>query len=172
MGREDAFLGEIRIFGGDYAPRGWAICDGRLLETAEHPELYALLGTTYGGGGDKFALPDLRGRLPVHQGPELTLGQAGGEERVTLTAEQIPAHRHDFRASTEPGDAASPEGRVLGTPPSLAVYGTDTPGWSLHSTTLGRVGGGQPHDNLQPYVCLNFIIALEGVTPSRDPEGP
>jgi len=172
----EAFLGEIRMFGGNFAPRGWAFCAGQLLPIAQNSALFALLGTTYGGNGQTtFALPDLRGRVPVSfgQGPGLSnyaQGQQGGTEYVTLTSGQIAAHTHPFTppssSSSQNSTATDPVGAcpgVSGTP----LYSASTDGTMLAGNT-GAAGGSQPHANVQPFLCVNFIIALEGIFPSRN----
>ena len=170
----EPFLGFISMFGFGFAPRGWATCDGQLLSIAQNTALFSLLGTTYGGNGQTtFALPDLQGRVAVHtgQGPGLSprdLGEVGGVENVTLTTQQIPAHTHGFRVNS----AAATDTAVSNNFPAVAggsvgnAYGTSQNG-SMPADTLQPVGGGQPHNNLQPYLTMNYIIALEGIFPSR-----
>lgn len=165
------YLGEIRIFGGNFAPQGWAFCDGTVLPIAQYDALYALIGTTYGGDGQTtFALPDLRGRLPLHQGTgqsSYTPGQVGGAESVTLTPNQLPAHTHTLLSGG--GSALSPAnaypGVAAGT--NSEVYGAAIGLTGFNPATITASPGGQPHDNFQPYLCLNFIIALVGIFPSR-----
>ena len=179
------FLGELRIFAGNFNPRGWAFCRGQLLAIAQNDALYALIGTTFGGDGQtSFALPDLQGRIPVGQGqgPSLsnyTLGQKAGAETVTLTTGQMPAHNHVLMASTAKGNQAVPltgsimAGPDAGNPNTTATYYVQptpnplTPS-TLAASTIGNAGGNQPHDNIMPSLCLNYIIALEGVFPSRN----
>lgn len=165
----EPFLGEVRIFGFSFAPRGWAQCDGQILPISQNQALFALLGTTYGGDGrTSFALPDLRGRVPVHRGDVVTLGQRAGAEAHTLTASEIPAHRHgaggsgDQATSTDPAGAVSASQRRRG-PRIYAAGGTPV-------ALLGdRVaGGGQAHENMQPFLALNFCIALQGLFPPRN----
>lgn len=171
----DQYVGEIRLFAGPYTPEEWAPCDGRLLEISQFELLFSLIGTTYGGDGQRtFALPDLRGRLPLStgQGPGLsnyTLGQKGGSEAVTLNAGQYPAHTHHVRASTALGAEPLPTGNVLGASAGVYLYHESTPTESLNkeSITPSR-GGAQPHENRQPYLCLSFIIALNGLYPSSE----
>ncbi|MGY4396804.1 microcystin-dependent protein [Sphingomonas sp. UYAg733] len=179
----DYFLGEIRIFAGSFAPRGWHFCDGSLQSIASNSALYALLGTAYGGDGvNTFALPDLRGRVPVHQGtgPGLTarvMGQKAGQETVALTAAELPAHTHAAFASTTPATLAGPANAVAGTVnPTATSYSfyVNTVGTSavtltpLAATSVTSAGNGQPHDNLMPTVTLSYIIALDGIFPSRN----
>ena len=159
------FIGEIRMFAGNFAPLGWAFCDGALFPISEHEALFHLIGTTYGGDGEStFALPDLRGRVPMHAGNGYILAETGGAEAVTLTGTQIPAHNHQLVASTDIPTLSSPAdaltGQAAGKP--YRVPGTTT---QLSASTLAPVGGSQPHDNMQPYVAINYIISLYGVFP-------
>lgn len=170
----DTFIGEIRIFAGNFAPRGWALCDGQLLPVSQHTALFSILGTTYGGDGrSTFALPDLQGRAPMHpgRGPGLTarrLGESGGTSTVTLDESQIPGHGHAIRANPNPGDLQGPsEKRVLArTQPGFA-WQSGAPDVDLASAAVSETGGGQPHGNLQPYLAMNFIVALQGEFPQR-----
>jgi microcystin-dependent protein len=171
------FIGEIRMFGGNFAPRGWAFCQGQILSIAQNTALFSLLGTTYGGNGQTtFALPDLRGRVPIQpgQGPGLsprTLGEAGGQETVTLIASQMPAHNHGLNVFNGPGTASSPAGAVIAAPVSGATLDkafSATPSATMSPASIGSAGGSQPHNNMPPYQCVNFIIALEGIFPSRN----
>ncbi len=164
-----AYVGEIRIFAGNYAPAGWQICDGSLLAISDNDVLFSLIGTTYGGDGHTtFALPDLRGRLPVGQGNGLSMGEAGGVEEVTLTSQQIASHGHGWLASAESSDGGtSPSGNVLARTAGLDVYTGDVAPVPLSPQMVSESGGGQPHDNIQPYTCLNFIIALFGIYPAQ-----
>ncbi|MGH7266813.1 MAG: phage tail protein [Candidatus Rokuibacteriota bacterium] len=169
----DPFLGEIRMFGGNFAPAGWAFCDGQLLSIAENDALFNLIGTTYGGDGQEtFALPDLRGRLPIHMGtgPGLSnrvLGEQGGTEVETLTVNQMPVHTHATLLSSAAGSEATPAGNVLAASPNVRLYRPGTPTVPLHPLAVAPVGGSQPHDNAMPFLCVNFIIALDGVFPSQ-----
>jgi microcystin-dependent protein len=169
----EPYLGEIRIFAGTYAIRGWAFCDGRLLSIAENEALFSLLGTTYGGDGvTTFALPDLRGRVPIHAGQAqglspYVLGQTGGSESVTLRAEQLPAHTHTFGAATRAADTATPGGNLLGNTGDVLLYHTPAGTPSMDPKTIQPTGGNQPHDNMAPFLAMNFIIALEGIYPTR-----
>jgi microcystin-dependent protein len=166
--QESPFIAEIRMFAGTFAPDGWAFCDGQLLPISQYDALFALIGTTYGGDGQStFALPDLRGRAPVHQGTTWVLGQSTGSEQVTLTTGQLPSHAHAEAASTSPGDSDSPVGRVparnaAGSP----VYGSNVDA-TLAAGALQAAGGSGPHANMQPYLAINFIISLFGVFPSQ-----
>jgi microcystin-dependent protein len=163
------YVGEIRMFAGNFAPAGWMFCEGQLLPISEYETLFNLIGTTYGGDGQStFALPDLRGRLPIHQGNGFTLAEDGGVETVTLSVPQIPAHSHAFLATVAAGGSAVPTNNVLG---ALSTAGNllyipaagTTP---MAPNACGSIGGSQPHDNFQPYLCVNFIISLFGVFPS------
>lgn len=168
----EPFLGQITMFAGNFAPLGWAFCAGQLLQISENEALYSLLGTTYGGDGvESFALPDLRGRAPVHrgQGPGLsnrTIGEAGGVESATLTSDQLPPHTHTLVARGAPGGSATPQAstpaRAL-----VSLYGALPSDANMSASAIGTAGGGQPHDNMQPYLCVNFIIALQGIYPSQ-----
>jgi microcystin-dependent protein len=158
------------MFAGNFAPAGWMFCEGQLLPISEYETLFNLIGTTYGGDGQTtFALPDLRGRLPIHQGNGFTLAQTGGVETVTLTASTIPAHSHPFLASVDDGGQTTPSGNVVakivgGTP---SAYTQGTPGTPLAPGSISSTGGSQPHDNFQPYLCIDFIISLFGIFPSQ-----
>jgi microcystin-dependent protein len=161
------YVGEIRMFAGNFAPAGWMFCEGQLLPISEYETLFNLIGTTYGGDGQTtFALPDLRGRLPVHQGNGFTLAETGGVETVTLTTSQIPQHQHPYLASTDGGATADPTGNVLAAVPNIKAYIQQAPTAALAAQSIGSTGGSQPHDNFQPYLCIDFIISLFGVFPS------
>ena len=160
------FVGEIRIFAGNFAPAGWMFCEGQLLPISENETLFALIGTTYGGDGEStFALPDLRGRLPLHQGNGFILAETGGAEEITLTVQQIPTHTHPLTATTAVGTAASPQGSVLAASGSSNVYRQGPSAVALSNQTVAPVGGSQPHTNFQPYLCVDFIISLFGIFP-------
>lgn len=162
------YVGEIRMFGGNYAPSGWMFCDGSLLAIAENDTLFNLIGTTYGGDGQEtFALPDLRGRLPVHQGNGFALAQTGGVETVTLTTNQIPAHTHPLLASTAVVSDTTPLNNVIGQSASFQIYSQQAATVAMAANAIAPVGGNQPHDNRQPYLCVNFIISLFGIFPSQ-----
>jgi microcystin-dependent protein len=167
------FVGEIRIFGGNFPPAGWAFCDGSLVAISENDALFQLIGTTYGGDGQTtFALPDLRGRVPMHQGggPGLSnriIGEAGGVETVTLTTNQIPAHSHAPLAVSGSGNQATPQNGVwAGAANSL--YSLNAPSLALNATLGSVVGGSQPHDNLMPFLAVSFIISLFGIFPTQN----
>ncbi len=160
------YVGEIRLFGGNFAPAGWMFCDGALLPISENETLFQLIGTTYGGDGQStFALPDLRGRVPIHQGSGFILAETGGVEEVTLTVNQIPAHSHPMLASLDIPTLATPANNVTGQA-ARKIYRSGTPGIALNANAVGAVGGSQPHTNFQPYVCVSFIISLFGIFPS------
>lgn len=166
------YVGEIRMFAGNFAPAGWMFCEGELLPISEYETLFNLIGTTYGGDGQStFALPDLRGRLPLHFGNGFTLAEAGGVETVTLTVSQIPAHSHAMLATTAPGNSRSLNGGLLArdSEGKLPIYcaASGTPPVALTPSTIGSTGGSQPHNNFQPYLCVNFIISLFGIFPSQ-----
>ncbi len=163
----EPFLAEIRIVGFNFAPRGWAFCDGQILPINQNQSLYSLLGTTYGGDGrTSFALPDLRGRTPIHVSDAHQRGSKGGAETVTLTAAEIAAHTHAAKASSAAGNQGQPTAHVLA---SVAdIYGTPGTTTALRSGTVTNTGGGQSHNNMQPFLTLNFVIALKGLFPSRN----
>ena len=162
----DPYVGEIRMFAGNYAPAGWLFCEGQLLSIAENAVLFQLIGTTYGGDGiNTFALPDLRGRLPIHQGPGIVLGQLGGSETVTLTTQQMPAHTHTVYATTNSNTASLPGGNYLASGPD--IYDQNKPGTDTMGPAISSAGGNQPHNNFQPYLCVDFIISLYRVFPSQ-----
>ncbi len=161
------YVGEIRIFAGNFAPAGWMFCEGQLLPISENETLFQLIGTTYGGDGQStFGLPDLRGRLPLHQGNGRILAETAGTEEVTLTVQQIPVHTHSLLASTAFAGDSNPFQRVTATSTGASIYGGTGAPVPLHAQALQPTGGSQPHDNLMPYLCLNFIISLFGIFPS------
>jgi microcystin-dependent protein len=164
------YFGEIRIFAGNFAPAGWMFCEGQLLPISEYETLFNLIGTTYGGDGQStFALPDLRGRVPLHFGNGFTLAETGGVETVTLTSAQIPAHTHPLLATTNAANASAPVGKLAAITQASTVtpYGADGPIVSMNPSSVGVSGGSQPHNNLQPFLCLDFIISLFGIIPSQ-----
>lgn len=164
----EPFLAEIRMVGFNFAPRGWAFCDGQILPINQNQSLYSLLGTTYGGDGrTSFALPDLRGRTPIHTGEGHQLGQKSGAETVTLTAAEIAPHTHAFKASSSAGIDRNSTAQILAGADTYRdpEAGTTT---ALRSGTITNAGGGQAHNNMQPYTALNFTIALQGLFPSRN----
>lgn len=160
------YVGEIRIFAGNFAPAGWMFCEGQVLPISENEVLFQLIGTTYGGDGQStFALPDMRGRLPIHQGNGFILAENGGAEEVTLTASQIPNHSHPMLASADTASIRDAGGNILGRTTAEAYASEFTPE-VLSPQAVGPVGGSQPHTNVQPFLCLNFIISLFGLLPS------
>ncbi len=161
------YIGEIRMFAGNFAPAGWIFCEGQTLPISENEALFQLIGTTYGGDGEEtFNIPDLRGRLPLHQGNGFVLAQAAGVEEVTLTVQQIPVHTHPLLASASPASAANPSGNMLAESGSSNVYRPAPTSVTLNANTVGPAGGSQPHTNFQPYLCVNFILSLFGIFPS------
>jgi microcystin-dependent protein len=168
------FIGEIRMFGGNFAPQGWAMCQGQLQDISQNEALFNLIGTTYGGDGmSTFALPDLQGRAPVHQGqgPGITqnyvIGEKGGVESVTLTTNQMPIHNHALQASKDPAQQIVAQNAVLATPVSLSAYFAAPPDAALNANTVIGTGGSQPHENMQPFLVVSFIISLIGIFPSQ-----
>jgi microcystin-dependent protein len=170
------YVGEIRMFGGNFAPAGWAFCNGQLIPISENETLFQLIGTTYGGDGQStFALPNLQSRVPIHMGQgsglsSYTIGQSGGVESVTLTTQQIPAHNHLLLA-TNSGQVQTPAGNtipavVTSTKANVHLYGPAPGGTTLHPQTLGSAGGSQPHENMKPFLVISFIISLFGIFPS------
>jgi len=167
-----SFVGEIRMFAGSFAPNGWAFCDGALVSISANETLYSLIGTTYGGDGQStFALPNLSSRIPIHagQGPTQTyvLGQNGGAESVVLTANQLPIHNHVFSASNDPSTSLIPTNNVVSTPLNITPYFAGNASVALNSQSLSPIGGSQLHDNMMPFLCVNFIISLFGIYPSQ-----
>ncbi len=169
----EPFVGEIRMFAGNFAPRGWAFCDGQLLAVSQNDALFSLLGTVYGGDGrTTFGLPDLRGRVPIHAGtgPGLSqrrLGAKFGTEEETVTVNQLPSHTHPMQASTTIADETAPAGNVTAQPNATNLYVAFDPGTDFASSAVTGTGGSQSHINVMPFLCINFIIALFGIYPSR-----
>ena len=162
------YVGEIRMFAGNFAPAGWMFCEGQLLPISENQTLFNLIGTTYGGDGQStFALPDLRGRLPLHFGNGFTLAQTGGAETVTLTVQQIPAHSHPFLGTGNIANDANPGGNVVAQPSTFFPYVNTPPIVAMAAAAISATGGSQPHNNFQPYLCVDFIISLFGIFPSQ-----
>jgi microcystin-dependent protein len=169
----EGFIGEIRIFAGSFAPAGWVFCDGQLMPISENDALFTLIGTTYGGDGQStFGIPDLRGRVPQHQGAgggsTYVLGEQGGVESVTLTAAQIPAHNHAATAATT-GQVAGPSNAILAKAQSsqtgVRIYSTNATTTTMNPASITPAGGSQPHSNIQPSLGLNFILSLYGIFP-------
>jgi microcystin-dependent protein len=173
---QEPFLGEIRMFAGNFAPRGWAFCDGQILPISQYQSLYSLLGTTYGGDGrTTFALPDLRGRVPLHPGTGAglstrRLGERSGTETVTLGVTQMPGHSHaaTLQASSLPGNTSAPGGNLPAAGRNFYSTGAANVAMDGAGVTVGSAGGGQSHPNMQPYLGINYIIALQGLYPSRN----
>ena len=170
----DPYVGEIRMFGGNFPPMGWAFCDGSILSIAENDVLFSLIGTTYGGDGQTtFALPDLRGRMPIHQsqGPGTSnriIGQPGGSESVTLLVSQLPAHNHTALANAGSGNADTPTGTYWSGSATTPQYVPgDQANTNMNTAAIGSNGQSQPHDNMQPFLAVSFIIALNGIYPSQ-----
>jgi len=162
------YVGEIRIFAGNFAPAGWLFCEGQLLSISENETLFQLIGTTYGGDGQTtFALPDLRGRIPVHQGNSVILAETGGAEEVTLTVSQLPGHGHPMVAvGGATGSQISPAGALPAQSFNVTPYINDAPTGSFNAQAVGSVGGSQPHENRMPFLCVDYIISLFGIFPS------
>ena len=161
------YVGEIRMFAGNFAPAGWMFCEGQLLPISEYETLFQLIGTTYGGDGQStFALPDLRGRIPLHQGNSLILAETGGAEEITLTVNQLPAHSHPLIATIDAATTPNPVGAHTATGVVSELYWGDPPEANASPQAVGSVGGSQPHTNFQPYLCVDFIISLFGIFPS------
>ena len=164
------YVGEIRMFAGNFAPAGWMFCEGQLLPISEYETLFNLIGTTYGGDGQStFALPDLRGRVPLHQGNGFTLAETGGAETITLTVSQIPAHSHPVLASGNIAGSNSPQNNVFArvTVAGIFPYDDVAPYGLISPSACSSTGGSQPHDNFQPYLCVDFIISLFAIFPSQ-----
>lgn len=170
------FIGEIRMFGGNFAPRGWALCDGQLLAISQNQALFSLFGTLYGGDGrTTFGLPELRGRVPLHQGqgPGLSnrsIGQRLGAENATVSANELPAHSHELQGSNNFGGDTSPANNLPGTGSGINLYSNDPAavGVTMQGNAITATGGGQTHANVMPFQCVNFIVSLVGVYPSRN----
>jgi len=162
------YVGEIRMFAGNFAPAQWMFCEGQLLPISENETLFQLIGTTYGGDGENtFGLPDLRGRLPIHQGNGFVLAEQGGAEEITLTIAQLPSHTHQQTASLAPATDPNPANNMLATTTQMEIYYADNPDSNMSAQAISPVGGNQPHTNLQPYLCVDFIISLYGIFPSQ-----
>ena len=165
----EPYMGEIKIVGFNFAPKGWAVCNGQVLPIAQNQALFSLLGTTFGGDGrTTFALPNLQGRAPVHVGNEVPLGQSAGEERHTLTIGEMPAHPHPAFGTSNGPAAGSPVGNVWATLTATQNPYSQAPNATMVANAIQMAGGGQPHSNMQPYLVLTFVIALQGIFPSRN----
>ena len=166
------YVGELRIFAGSFAPAGWMTCDGQLLPISEYETLFNLIGTTYGGDGQStFALPNLQSRVPIHWGSNGTtsyvLADNGGVESVTLTTQQMPAHNHAFLVSSDSGGQTDPTNKVLGSGAGALIFRPIVANQPFDAQSIDIQGGSQPHDNMQPYLCLTYIISLFGIFPSQ-----
>ncbi len=165
------YVGEIRLFAGTFVPNGWALCDGSLIQIAEYETLFQLIGTTYGGDGqDTFALPDLRGRVPIHRGAGFNIGETGGVEAVTLTVAQIPSHRHSPQCKSGAGVSASPGGNVWAASPNVSATpysGSTVSTAAMANIMVASAGGSQAHENRIPFLAINYIISLFGIFPSN-----
>jgi microcystin-dependent protein len=179
----EPFMGEIKIISWNFPPKGWTFCNGQLLPINQNQALFSIMGTTYGGDGRQtFGLPNLQGRMPVHVGNGITLGQSGGETTHTLNISQLPAHNHQMRAVGDTGSGTSntpdPSGKILaasigsgGTPPApfgANIYSSAGPNATLSAACVANTGSNQPHENMSPYLVLNFIVALQGIFPSQN----
>jgi microcystin-dependent protein len=170
----EPFVGEIRMFGGNFAPAGWAYCNGQLIPISENDILFTLIGTTYGGDGQStFALPDLQGRVPLHAGTgkdgiTYTLGEKAGVESVTLTTQQMPTHTHALIATGEIGALNTPVNNILAQCAGVKTYSAAAPNTPLNAQSITPVGGSQPHENMQPYLVISFIISLFGQFPNQN----
>jgi microcystin-dependent protein len=167
----DPFIGEIRLFGGNFAPLGWMACQGQFLPIQQFENLFSLIGTTYGGDGQvTFALPDLRGRVPIHRGNTILVGEVGGSKEVTITVNQLPPHTHEVRASTQPASTGVPNGNVVAdtTLGATPIYGPSPAAVSMSPATVEPAGQSMPHENRMPYLGMNYIICIEGIYPSQN----
>ncbi len=170
----DPFVGEIRMFAGNFAPQGWALCDGQLLAVSQNDALFSLFGTIYGGDGrTTFGLPDLRGRIPIHagSGPGLSsrqIGSKAGSERVTPTVNQLPRHSHPMQATESLADSPNPGGNIAARSTMVDLYTNENPNTALAGASITSIGGNQSHTNLMPFLCVHFIVALFGIYPSRN----
>ena len=168
------YIGEIRMFGGSFAPAGWAMCQGQLMPISQNDTLFNLIGTTYGGDGQEtFGLPDCQGRVPVHMGTlagggTYQIGEKAGTESVTLNTNQIPQHNHAFICSTDNGSATTPTANILAANGQLKNFSPFPPTAAMNGNALTNVGGSQPHENMMPYLCITFIISLFGIFPSQN----
>jgi microcystin-dependent protein len=162
------YVGEIRMFAGNFAPAGWMFCEGELLPISEYETLFNLIGTTYGGDGQStFALPDLRGRIPIHFGNGFILAETGGAEEITLTVQQIPAHTHPLLASGDTANSPNAQSSVVARSGQVNTFINGAPSVNMSPQIVSSVGGSQPHTNFQPYLCVDFIISLFGIFPSQ-----
>jgi microcystin-dependent protein len=161
------YVGEIRMFAGNFAPAGWAFCEGQLLPISENETLFQLIGTTYGGDGQStFGLPDLQGRIPLHQGNGLVLSEKSGTESVTLTTQQMPVHNHSFVGAATDGNVIPSPGNLPANSLNITPYINAAGDGNMNNAAITPAGGSQPHDNFMPYLCIDFIISLFGIFPS------
>lgn len=169
----EPYIGEIRMFAGNFPPVGWMFCEGQTMAISENDALFTLIGTTYGGDGQEtFNLPNLASRVPIHMGTgpggtTYQLGELAGTEQETLTVQQIPIHSHSLLASTGPGSVNGPGGNITAESAAVKIYIEDTPSAGMNGSAITPTGGSQPHENTQPFLCINFIISLFGVFPSQ-----
>lgn len=162
------YVGEIRMFGGSFAPAGWAMCDGQLMPISQNDILFNLIGTTYGGDGQEtFGIPDMQGRIPIHQGKGLIIGEKAGVETVTLTTQQLPVHNHAFLGSTTLATDANPGTLLVSQTRNYDLYTNDVGSIAMAPGVVSIVGGSQPHENMQPYLVVTFIISLFGAFPTQ-----
>ena len=166
------YIGEIRIFAGNFPPNGWAFCDGQTLPISENDALFTLIGTTYGGDGQEtFNLPALNGRVPVHQGTgggsTYVMGEKAGVETVTLTVQQLPSHSHPLTVSGDQGGETDPTNHVVGSNPTIQLFAPGNPTAAMNAQSISSVGGSQPHENMQPYIAIHYIISLFGIFPTQ-----
>ncbi|HYP08656.1 MAG TPA: tail fiber protein [Bryobacteraceae bacterium] len=164
------YIGEIRMAGFSFPPQGWAKCDGTIVAISQNDALFTLIGTTYGGDGQEtFALPNLQSRIPIHLGPSIgqEMGAMGGTEQVTLTTQQMPVHNHPLLAADAIGGAKAITNNLLARTSTINLYSGDAPDTAMAPQAIGATGGSQPHDNIQPYLCINFIISLYGIFPQQ-----
>jgi microcystin-dependent protein len=162
------YVGEIRMFAGNFAPAGWMFCEGQLMPISENETLFNLIGTTYGGDGQStFGLPDLRGRVPIHMGAGSVLAETGGVEQVTLTVSQIPSHSHPLLSSGVVGNDPNPTKNLPAESSAISLYQSGSPASAMAPQSVSATGGSQPHNNFQPYLCVDFIISLFGIFPTQ-----
>lgn len=167
------YIGEIRMFGGNFAPAGWTFCDGQLMPISENDALFTLIGTTYGGDGQEtFGIPNLQSRIPVHAGTGQSgiayqLGESGGVESVTLSTNQIPIHNHPWIASSAVGTGSDPTQSLISQHPTASLYAAAPPAAAMAAGSVNATGGSQPHDNMQPYLVINYIMSLFGIFPQQ-----
>ena len=165
----EPYIGEVKMFGGNFAPLSYAFCDGSIIPISQNDTLFALIGTIYGGDGQTtFALPDLRGRIPLHQGNGFVIGQVAGTETVTLNNQQLAAHSHQVAVSSNAGSSVSPQNNIIAGTGSFNTYNAATADNQMGGQMIGGAGSSQPHNNMMPYLCITFIICLEGIFPPRN----